>query len=143
MKPQPLDQGNLRTKIIDRLKNNKQFKYLYNEFEEFLECSKNELSKGFVLHPNENQKVVIDILALFELTIEETIKEIKQRIEKACYFYWLYKDKPALLWKEREEYRRNLMKLDKLEDDYYRFDVDNYNEWLFKLAFKDVMKCQL
>ena len=61
-------------------------------------------------------------------------------IKSACEFYLRYKDKPALLWKEREEYRRNLIKLDKLEDDYFRFDTDEYNEWLFRLAFRSVIK---
>jgi len=75
--------------------------------------------------------------------VKKTITKIKQRLKSACKFYLRYKDKPELLIKEHPEYKEEL-------PTYYS-DIENslnwknwkmmgYNEWLFKLAFKDVFK---
>jgi len=58
----------------------------------------------------------------------DLIKEVlKQRIKSACEFYLRYKDKLELLEKEHP----NLVEYDKNM---------KYNDWLFKLAFKDVLE---
>jgi len=71
----------------------------------------------------------------------DLIKEVlKQRIKSACEFYLRYKDKPELLVKEHPEYKKelssNLLPLEELS--YWEQLI--YNEWLFKLAFKDVLE---
>ena len=100
-----------------------------------------------------------EVLATIEL-----IGEIKQRIKSACEFYLKYKDKPELLLKEYpeysekeipildsfdepedkvtfEEYIRILLKLDINDFGEYCRQVENgYNDWLFKLTFKDVFE---
>jgi len=72
---------------------------------------------------------------------------VKQLIKSACEFYLKYKDKPAKLVKEHSEYREEVDKM------WYKWKkrrpsihsamedfVQEYNEWLFKLAFKDVFE---
>ncbi len=114
---------------------------------------------------------------------ELLIKEIKQRIKKACEFYLRYKDKPDSLAKEHPEYRqiivlnfntlclnckkelgevciRTWVGWDDGDYDYFCSEKcaeeykkhlpktknilvpthEEYNEWLFKLAFKDVFE---
>jgi len=46
-------------------------------------------------------------------------------IKSACDFYLRYRSNPELMWKEHPEYRYNEL---------------GYNDWLFKLAFKDIFK---
>jgi len=77
--------------------------------------------------------------------IKFIIKEIKQEIKKRCEFYLRYKDNPSLLWKENPKYRKKLKKFGITEkwvsedcDELY--DWEDYNEWLFKLAFKSVLE---
>jgi len=53
----------------------------------------------------------------------------------ACEFYLRYKDKPELLFEEKREYRVILAHL--FGDDK---DTSRYNEWLFKLAFKNILE---
>jgi len=65
----------------------------------------------------------------------ELLSKVKQRIKSACEFYLKYKDKPELLFEEKREYRVILAHL--FGDDK---DTSRYNEWLFKLAFEDVLK---
>jgi len=68
------------------------------------------------------------------------INEIKQRIRAACEFYLKYKDKPALF---SEEQFSISWRYDRLTGTYI-VDLGNryteYNYWLFKLAFKDVLE---
>ena len=75
---------------------------------------------------------------------KEGIEYMKQRIKSACEFYQRYENKPKLLVKEHY----NLLK--KIEDeDIWAFTllltvpdleikINEYNKWLFKLAFRDV-----
>jgi len=67
---------------------------------------------------------------------KEAVKEIKQRIKKACEFYLRYKDHPKLLVKEHPEYKKEF---DKFFTSYYKIFYE-YNEWLFKLTFKPVFE---
>ena len=86
------------------------------------------------------------------------IEFIKQRIKSACEFYLKYKDNPELLIKEFPEELKVKEKefgaedelnnfLNNIQDKIKSFDgfgievyKKKYNEWLFKLAFKDVLK---
>ena len=77
---------------------------------------------------------------------EELLEEIKQRIKATCEFYLRYKDNPILFWKEQEKYRKQFKK--KFGDVIIAGEEmrpfndwkNQYNKWLFKLAFKDVFK---
>ena len=77
--------------------------------------------------------------------IDLTVNKLKQQIKEACEFYLRYKDNPSLLWKENPKYRKKLKKFGITEkwvsedcDELY--DWEDYNEWLFKLAFKGVLE---
>ena len=83
---------------------------------------------------------------------------LEQRIKSACKFYLRYKDKLELFWLEQQDKLNDKEKTefltfdDKLRGLPEKMDRDgwdycdeleiiqDYNEWLFKLAFKDVMK---
>jgi len=87
-----------------------------------------------------------------------TLREVKQRIRKACEFYLKYKDEPKLLKKEFPEQLKADKKkfgaedildnfLTVINDKITSFDgfgietyKRKYNEWLFKLAFRGVFK---
>jgi len=88
-----------------------------------------------------------DIVNTAVYLIKEKMREIKQRIEQACKFYLKYKDKPELLVKDYSEYKEEVDKLwlkwrkkkpsiHSAKEDFLK----DYNEWLFKLAFKDVLE---
>jgi len=136
-KPQPLDLGKIKKEVLDEYCGGIPF----DEIEEFQ------------LEPEQIEKI-----------IEITIYRIKQQIKSACKFYLRYKDKPELLVKEHPELKTLIEKLfdieGKLRNDgtilrnildkfglskitlsksiYY--DHKKYNEWLFKLTFKDVFE---
>jgi len=70
------------------------------------------------------------------------IEEILQRIKSACEFYLRYKDKPELLIEEHPELKRKCKRLNRwaYESEYKpHSNMAEYNEWLFKLAFKKVI----
>jgi len=69
-------------------------------------------------------------------------QELKQRIKSACEFYLRYKDKPELLIKEHPEYEEEIDDIKKYSDKAFfrEEDIQKYNEWLFKLAFKGVFE---
>ncbi|RLF29226.1 MAG: hypothetical protein DRN14_02565 [Thermoplasmata archaeon] len=95
--------------------------------------------------------------------IDELKKEIKQRIKKACEFWLRYKDKPELLVKEYPELKGELRRfgldvnviesisskdsevwvLAKSYTAFKHFDKEKYQEWLFKLAFREVIKDEI
>jgi len=65
------------------------------------------------------------------------------RIKSACEFYLEYKDKPELLVKEHLKYEKevkNKFYHPNVIDTYSLWSYDKYNEWLFKIAFKEVLK---
>ena len=90
------------------------------------------------------------------LTHQEYIVErIKQRIKQACEFFLRYKDNPELLWREQLNFREELDKfIENFDEDFSDIAeflswsskeikeqfLISYNEWLFKLAFKDVFE---
>ena len=67
----------------------------------------------------------------------------QEDIKSACEFYLRYKDRPRKLWVENKDNKEYLKQLTKIfvmnptPNILIRFD--NYNEWLFKLSFKDVL----
>jgi len=84
---------------------------------------------------------------------EQLVNYFKYKLKSACEFYLRYKDKPKLLIKEHPEYEAEFINSDfklvrfplppmktaffiELEDG----ELDKYNDWLFKLAFKDIFK---
>ena len=83
---------------------------------------------------------------ILNVLLEEVMQKIKQRIKSACEFYLRYKDNPELLVKEYPEFKEEVEQfriLSLLTGKYIHgnyYDYDKYNEWLFKLAFKDVFK---
>ena len=69
-------------------------------------------------------------------------------IKSACEFYLRYKDDPFMLGKEQPKYLKELEKfgykiIDKETAEISsKYDPQKYNEWLFILAFRSVIKCQ-
>jgi len=107
---------------------------------------------------NENAQKPYNELTDEQKFIDEFICEkIKQRIRSACMFYLKYKDKPELLVKERpdkamieidydtaedivKEIHRIIERYGKVEAQAtIRLKIIEYNEWLFRLSFKDVL----
>ncbi len=79
--------------------------------------------------------------------ITEIIYEIKRRIKRACEFYLRYKDKPQLLKEEniKCEYSKKIVEISQLPSGEWIIffedgDFMGYNEWLFRMAFKDVFE---
>jgi len=82
--------------------------------------------------------------------LEENVKEydrkwakkVLQHLKSACEFWLRYKDNPELLGREHFEYYDMIVseaeKMGVL--DFENEKLKLYNEWLFKLAFKDVME---
>ena len=69
------------------------------------------------------------------------------KVKSACEFYLKYMDKPKLLKKEniKCEYSKKVVEISQLPSgEWVVFFEDGdflgYNEWLFKLAFKDVFE---
>ena len=76
---------------------------------------------------------VVDIVTL------KLKKEIRKQVRQACEFYLKYKDRPKLFLKDFPECKEEI--------DYYlnglavtNVAIVKYNEWLFRLAFKDVLE---
>jgi len=65
--------------------------------------------------------------------------EIKQHIKSACDFYLRYKNHSDLLMVEYPEYKNKIVELRKKLPSWHDKKMI-YNDWLFKLAFKDVFK---
>jgi len=127
--PKPLDLEEFEKEIYSKIRN-----YIKENYE-----------------PKEFSDEWIEIFEDFETLDSELeiikfiIKEIKQEIKKRCEFYLKYRDNPSLLWKENPKYRKKLKKFGITEkwvsedcDELY--DWEDYNKWLFKLAFKGVLE---
>jgi len=74
------------------------------------------------------------------LGFKQGVEYMKQRIKSACEFYLKYKDKPALFSDEQFTIRWGYDR----GTGTYIVDLGNeyneYNEWLFKEAFKGVLE---
>ena len=71
----------------------------------------------------------------------------EERIKSACDFYLMYKDNPELLIEEYPKYRKKVDSFYETETELFPYETnrcvflnEKYNEWLFKLAFKGVLK---
>ena len=113
--------------------------------------------KPLDLEENNIKKMVkkdlsIKVFADVDRAISLTIKEIKQRIKKACEFYLKYRNNPNLLYDDfsiNMEYDEPINKLrEKIDREYnylsdmnvFRIFIEKYNEWLLKEAFKPVFE---
>jgi len=72
-------------------------------------------------------------------------KKVLERIKSACEFYLKYKDNPKQLVQEQEDILdlsdTQTQFLVRQKDSFYtETAILEYNEWLFKLAFKDVFR---
>jgi len=74
-------------------------------------------------------------------------KNVIEDIKSACEFYLRYKDNPELLLEEYPEYEEKVKEIEKeaYQKEFYmefvkNYFLEKYNEWLFKLAFKDVLE---
>ncbi len=104
-----------------------------------------------------HNRVVKDLLVKkdknISRAIELTINKVKQRIKSACEFYLEWKDVPHIFCRAFPEYRNELRKvLGDLWMKWWLVSTSNnppkavwiiklqYNEWLFKLAFGEILK---
>jgi len=70
-----------------------------------------------------------------------TTEVIEKRIMLACEFYLRYKDNPKLFADEQNgEIRVDYNGMNVLLFNKFFIPFDKYNDWLFKLAFKDVFE---
>ena len=112
-----------------------------------------ELKFGFeALFPTKDDSLAEELYENISRYFEDAVdfgrlimlNEIKQRIRSAYEFYLRYKDNPELLVKEHPKYRAILRSLGFAHNGYFTLKSsiteEHYNEWLFKLAFADVLK---
>jgi len=139
-KPKVLDLEGIERKLLKDFK--KVFEDMKKEmewdinFEDFISSErmlKEDIEEIKSLEIDYEYSVLIGMLYMF--------KKLQQRIKQACEFYLRYKDKPELLLKEQ----RNLVGIPEGTEFYppgliHLKDKYKYNEWLFRLAFKDVFE---
>mgnify|MGYP000672146595 CR=1 FL=1 len=89
---------------------------------------------------------------LISIALGHAIRKTVERIRKACEFFLRYKDNPDLLMEKHPEYKKEIKKLKKVKlgciinGRVYEEMIENpmfekdYNEWLFRLAFKSIFK---
>jgi len=119
-KPQPLD-------LIQTGKN-----FLEDFAKEILKEVKKELNEKYP------QKEIVAHAKIYTF-IRKLVDDIKQCLKSACEFYLRYKDKPMKLmldFKYNDFAKIVSKKFYPLKNSKQK---ELYNEWLFKLAFKDVI----
>jgi len=93
--------------------------------------------------PLDLEEIKIIISDIGKKKAEQLVNYFKYKLKSACEFYLRYKDKPVLLFKNFPEYKELAIKdkaiIPDLEGKFTWLTLD-YNEWLFKLAFKDIFK---
>lgn len=139
MKPEPLDLETWRKEIISKAEKLEKeikegFKIKYDAFFVYIPGPKRLL---------ELKRKDWEVARLYGML--KAIKEVKEKIKSACEFYLKYKDNPELLLKEHPKYKEKIenFRILKPLGNYIKgkyYDVDRYNKWLFKLAFKDVLE---
>jgi len=102
--------------------------------------------------PLDLEEIKIIISDIGKKKAEQLVNYFKYKIKSACEFYMRYKDKPELLWdnhfiKNKEQRLKLFVFCDKLRGLREQEDIEDieglineYNDWLFKLAFKDVLR---
>lgn len=129
MNPQPLDleDKNERVKLASEISEIWFLEYLKTYYsEEDLEDVREELKKI---------KLEMRDFAIF--CIE---RFIKQRLKSACEFFLQYMDKPYTFLSEQWEIAQKEKIKEKFYTRGYGWSLYDYNEWLFRLAFKDVLE---
>ena len=131
MNPEPLD--------FDFKNFFERFKEVYNtlkkdlgwerEFEEFIKDIKN-LEEDI----NDCESSVLD----YEYCVKLSMYYMYLKVKSACEFYLKYKNRAKKFITDFPEYAENIVLIVDVYTDGKRM-VD-YNEWLFKLAFKDVFE---
>jgi len=133
-KPRPLDLKKLREKIDEKIKVVSMLGHLYIDGE----------YKGYV----KDKEPLVVFVGVEEEDVNNLLDEIKQSIKSACEFYLRYVSDPLKLEKEYKhrlteeeqdflEYIKNEILLSEgLDSVNLMFE---YNNWLFRLAFKDVL----
>ena len=71
---------------------------------------------------------------------KKAFDDLKQGLKSACEFYLRYKDNPELLIKEHPEYKTICIEMGFTYSYLVEWKKRDFNEWLFKLAFKDVLE---
>ena len=124
MKPQPLN--------LEGIKNRKFIEdYAREILKEVKNIQETTLNKDIFAH---------GIIFVF---IRELIDDIEQRLKSACEFWLRYKDNPKLFSEEQFKIRWEYYSdLGYLVWNMNRKQWENYNEWLFRLAFKDVFEVE-
>ena len=84
-------------------------------------------------------------IKLLGLVNKDRFAFYEEDVKQACDFFLRYKGNPSLLIMERPELKGEVenMFLDRYSTAKYGVNVwrlEQYNEWLFKLAFKDVFE---
>ena len=84
------------------------------------------------------ESIILDEM-MGDLTFNAMMREIKKQIKSACEFYLKYKDNPKLFVKNHPEY---VVDVEYFQKGFFVTPIAlvKYNEWLFKLAFKDVLR---
>jgi len=133
----------------DDLKN-KWLAWLRNELEEQLQEVIKMKPQPLSLKEIDKDKIIEEaIKEILNNAIDTFKQEIKQRIKSACEFYLEYKDDPNKLIKDFP-YLKN-QSIDGFPEDTVEevakikgYDIDvylmQYNEWLFKFAFKEILE---
>ena len=125
------------------------------DLEEFKEFAPNEVAKADAnmivraLYKDEREvDTKEEAIEIVSSLIEEIIDEIKQRIKSACEFYLRYKDNPTMFVKEFPEFEKEVKEIGFVWSPLTKKDfliegmpdaIKYYNEWLFKIAFRDVL----
>jgi len=137
MKPQPLDLEGIKEKVLRKVGWDEK---MFNSRKELF-FGKRGVYKdkdGFIReYPKRVASISIEYFSelhiLHERIVEATIKEILQRLKSACEFYLRYKSNWTLFAHEQPE----------LAEEFSwnpKYDIMEFNEWLFKLAFKGVLE---
>ena len=135
--PKPLDLEGIKKKTLDKFERLEDLKKI--EYEKLTHSEKWDYLANLIKKHRSGE--VNLFTSSYEMIIELTTEEIKRRIKSACEFYLRYKDKPELLAKEHPELE------DKIRPKNYHlwywydaYNLERYNKWLFKLAFKSVLE---
>jgi len=92
------------------------------------------------MNPEPLKNKVWETRAMYKKNNQYSGEEIftKEDVKSACEFYLRYKDRAKKFITDFPEYAENIVLIVDVYTDGKRM-VD-YNEWLFKLAFKDVFE---
>ena len=85
--------------------------------------------------------IITQMTEVCKESIRLTAKEIRERIKSACEFWLRYCQHPEKLQEEHlEDYKKWVVYFAEIRPHQADEDRASYMEWLFKLAFRDVME---